>query len=52
MVTLRIMCIDISYPMPILMHCNNQAVIFIAGNPTFHEQIKHIEIDYHYIRDK
>lgn len=34
------------------MHCGNQTTIFIARDFTFHEQTKHIEIDYHYIRDK
>ncbi|CAA6669248.1 unnamed protein product [Spirodela intermedia] len=35
-----------------LIHCDNQAVIFIACNLTFHNHTKHIEINYHYIRDK
>ncbi|CAA7395437.1 unnamed protein product [Spirodela intermedia] len=34
------------------MYCDNQVVIFITDNFTFHEHTKHIEIDYHYIRDK
>ena len=44
--------LGISSPFPMPMHCDNQAAIFIAGNSTFHERTKHIEIDCHYIRDK
>ena len=39
-------------PMPMPMHCDNQASIFIAGNIGFHKRTKHIEIDCHFIRDK
>ena len=34
------------------MYCDNQAAIFLANNPTFHERIKHIKIDYHAIRHR
>ena len=33
------------------MYCDNQTVIFIANNLTFHERTKYIEIDYHYVHD-
>ncbi|CAA6659490.1 unnamed protein product [Spirodela intermedia] len=35
-----------------LIHYDNQIVIFIIGNSTFHEYTKYIEIDCHYIQDK
>jgi len=38
--------------LPIVMHCDNKVAQHIAGNPIFHEKTKHLNIDYHYTRDK
>ncbi|KAM1465721.1 hypothetical protein COP2_045561 [Malus domestica] len=45
---------DISFP---LLHtpaifCDNKSAIALAFNPVFHARTKHVEIDYHYIREK
>jgi hypothetical protein len=42
--------IDIAPATPLLR--NNQSCIKIALNPIFHARTKHIEIQYHFIREK
>jgi len=32
-----------------VIHCDNQVVIYIANDPIFHEHTKHIEVDIHFI---
>ncbi|MCO5569448.1 hypothetical protein L7F22_023160 [Adiantum nelumboides] len=34
------------------LYGNNMSSIYLAGNPMFHAQSKHIEVHYHFIREK
>ena len=36
---------------PTVIYCDNQSCIKLTENPMFHDQSKHIEIRYHFIRD-
>jgi hypothetical protein len=35
-----------------MIHCDNQSCIKLSENPMFHDRSKHIEIRYHFIRDR
>ena len=37
---------------PISLYCDNMSSIQLASNPVFHARTKHIEVHYHFIREK
>lgn len=40
----------VDYAVP--LHCDNQSAIRLAENPVFHARTKHVEVHYHFIREK
>jgi hypothetical protein len=35
----------------IILDCDNWSGIFLAKNPTYHSKTKHIDVQYHFVRD-
>ncbi|CAL1383720.1 unnamed protein product [Linum trigynum] len=44
--------LNVEYQGPATVFCDNKSTIHMAENPVFHERTKHIEIDYHVIRER
>lgn len=43
---------NVKHSSPIIIFYDKKSSLYIAKNPLFHERTKHIEIDFHVLRDK
>src|SRR5947208_15203127 len=44
--------LQFSPPLPATLLCDNLSATYIASNSVFHARTKHIELDYHFIRER
>ena len=44
---------DLHIPLPEMsvIYCDNIGATYLAANPVFHSKMKHIALDYHFVRD-
>ena len=52
MIWIQLLCeMGVATSQPMKMFCDNQTAMCIINNHVFHEPIKHIEVDCHFIQD-
>jgi hypothetical protein len=44
--------LGISHPMAARLWCDNMGATYLSANPVFHARTKHIEVDYHFVRER
>lgn len=42
----------VSFEAPLKLWCENLGTTYLCANPVFHTRTKHVEINYHFVRDK
>lgn len=42
----------VSCPSTTRLWCDNMGAKYLSSNPIFHGRMKHIEVDYHFVRDQ
>ncbi|KAL1221166.1 Retrovirus-related Pol polyprotein from transposon RE2 [Cardamine amara subsp. amara] len=43
--------LGIKLPTPPVIYCDNVGATYLCANPVFHSRMKHLALDYHFIRD-
>ncbi|XP_068644640.1 secreted RxLR effector protein 161-like [Aristolochia californica] len=43
--------LKVPVPQPPLLLCDNKSAIFLSSNPVSHKRAKHVELDYHFLRE-
>lgn len=43
--------LGLSLPTQPVLYCDNIAATYLCDNPVFHSRLKHIALDYHFVRD-
>lgn len=43
--------LGLTFSKPIL-HCDNLGAAYLCSNPIYHSKMKHVEVDFYFVRDK
>ena len=53
LIWLRALLCELGYPIPhATLSCDNIGALYLSTNPVFHARTKHIELDYHFVREQ